>query len=413
MRRLRNSLEHPFLPFELSHRLQEIASALEERHASGNALEAARTQRRLTREFEELVETARSYPGCENLLKPLPFEKLRAAAADGPVVILLADKEQAKAIAIPSSTDPVKTIDLSITVDYLDQAGQMLEAETNLSRYSHEYRSPHMSTSDPRSMVKNRPSRRRDPMGQLLSELWRGVVYPIIQALKLKVSHFWFITIVSVEDLHTVQGSQGRDRPRLWWIPTGSFHFLPIHAAQDSSGPGSLSLSDFAVSSYTCGVRNLVDARRQLSQMRLDNGKILLVTQPDVEGFAALPNAIAEANQISRIIPPSAFVQLDDPVAEYTLGIAQTLDACPQASILHLACHGQQNRENSLESGFIFKDGKLTISSLIQLNLSDAFFAFLSACESAKGDVQQPDEIISLSAAMMLAGFKSVIGTMW
>jgi hypothetical protein len=188
MMRLRDSLEHPLLPIELSNRLREIALALEERQASGNALEAARTRRQLTREFDELAETARSYPECEDFLKPLPFEKLRVAAAAGPIVILLADKGRAKAIAIPSSTDPVKTIDLSITVDYLGQAGQTLEAEIRLARDSYERRNAQLSTSDPRAMVKKRPSRRRDPMDELLSELWQGVVHPVIQALELKVS---------------------------------------------------------------------------------------------------------------------------------------------------------------------------------------------------------------------------------
>jgi CHAT domain-containing protein len=93
--------------------------------------------------------------------------------------------------------------------------------------------------------------------------------------------------------------------------------------------------------------------------------------------------------------------------------VNQVLSACPQASILHLACHGQQDREDALESGFLLQDGKLTISALMQLDLPHAFFAFLSACESAKGDVEQPDEVINLSAAMLFAGFKSVIGTMW
>lgn len=59
------------------------------------------------------------------------------------------------------------------------------------------------------------------------------------------------------------------------------------------------------------------------------------------------------------------------------------------------------------------KDRMLTVANLMALRLSDAFLAFLSACETAKGDSKQPDQAIHLAATMLFAGFKSVIGTMW
>ena len=58
-------------------------------------------------------------------------------------------------------------------------------------------------------------------------------------------------------------------------------------------------------------------------------------------------------------------------------------------------------------------DEMLTVSQLLSLNLSRAFFAFLSACETAKGDEKQPDQAIHLAATMLFVGFRSVIGTMW
>ncbi len=64
---------------------------------------------------------------------------------------------------------------------------------------------------------------------------------------------------------------------------------------------------------------------------------------------------------------------------------------------------------NPLDSGFIVRDSKLTISSLMQLR----FLAFLSACETAKGDKAQSNEAMHLAATMLFVGFKSVIGTMW
>jgi len=47
------------------------------------------------------------------------------------------------------------------------------------------------------------------------------------------------------------------------------------------------------------------------------------------------------------------------------------------------------------------------------LNLPRASLAFLSACETAKGCAEQPDQVLHLAAAMLFVGFPSVIGTMW
>lgn len=40
-------------------------------------------------------------------------------------------------------------------------------------------------------------------------------------------------------------------------------------------------------------------------------------------------------------------------------------------------------------------------------------FAFLSACKTAVGGVQTPDEAITLAAALQYTGWRHVIGTLW
>ncbi|WP_233610476.1 CHAT domain-containing protein, partial [Corallococcus sp. AB049A] len=85
----------------------------------------------------------------------------------------------------------------------------------------------------------------------------------------------------------------------------------------------------------------------------------------------------------------------------------------PAAHVVHMACHGVQNWDDALNSGFCLRDGDLTISSLMKLKLDNGLLAFLSACETAKGDQRQPDQIIHLAAAMLFAGFRNVIATLW
>jgi CHAT domain-containing protein len=90
-----------------------------------------------------------------------------------------------------------------------------------------------------------------------------------------------------------------------------------------------------------------------------------------------------------------------------------TKERLPEASILHLACHGYQNPEQPLDSGFVMHDEMLTVAQLMSMRLPKAFLSFLSACETAKGDANQPDQAVHLAAAMFFTGFKPIIGTMW
>jgi CHAT domain-containing protein len=93
--------------------------------------------------------------------------------------------------------------------------------------------------------------------------------------------------------------------------------------------------------------------------------------------------------------------------------VERVTDRIQSSQFAHLACHGTQDPDNALQSGFHLSDGKLTVSKLMTLNLDKAWFAYLSACETAKGDEEQPDQVVHLAAAMLHAGFKSVVATMW
>jgi CHAT domain-containing protein len=92
--------------------------------------------------------------------------------------------------------------------------------------------------------------------------------------------------------------------------------------------------------------------------------------------------------------------------------VDMVVDQIPTAHILHLACHGHQDSD-PLKSHFALTDGSLTISTLMKLDLQRAMLAFLSACDTAKGDKDQPDQAVHLAASMLFCGFRSVVATMW
>jgi CHAT domain-containing protein len=140
-----------------------------------------------------------------------------------------------------------------------------------------------------------------------------------------------------------------------------------------------------------------------------NHSNILVVAEEHASGLPRLLNASVEADIIKRVAPQNMVVSLDQRGSL----VHDVLATLPGASIVHFACHGQQSKENPLNSGFTLADGRLTLEELIRLNMPHAQLAYLSACESAAMDENQPDEAVNLAATMLFVGFKSVIATMW
>jgi CHAT domain-containing protein len=115
----------------------------------------------------------------------------------------------------------------------------------------------------------------------------------------------------------------------------------------------------------------------------------------DIAAIATLHNV----NVVGHLVSPTT--------------VASTSECIKAANIMHLACHGIQDHENATRSGFCLGNGRLSIAELMQLDIKHWFLAFLSACETAKGSKDQPDQAMHLAAAMLFIGFKSVIATMW
>jgi CHAT domain-containing protein len=92
---------------------------------------------------------------------------------------------------------------------------------------------------------------------------------------------------------------------------------------------------------------------------------------------------------------------------------ASALQGLEENTWVHLACHGKQDREQPYNSHFVMKDQPITLLDIMEKDIPHAEFAFLSACHTAVGDEETPDEVIHLAAGLQFSGFKSVIGTLW
>jgi CHAT domain-containing protein len=167
------------------------------------------------------------------------------------------------------------------------------------------------------------------------------------------------------------------------------------------------------VSSYTPTVRALLRAQRAATPLKRDNISLALVAEKRAlqRHLRIIPGVDEEIEYVAAVASKCNIKTTHRLIGSTT--IADTTAVMQVVNCVHLACHGIQDVGDAAQSGFCLGDGRLTIAKLVDLKLDDAFLAFLSACETAKGDELQPDQAMHLAAAMLFSGFKNVIATMW
>lgn len=133
----------------------------------------------------------------------------------------------------------------------------------------------------------------------------------------------------------------------------------------------------------------------------------LVISQTETSGQSRIPDTEREAAIIQPIFPWTA------KLLNRTEGtVAAVLEGMKMHGLVHLdhlACHGLQE----LDSAFSLYDGKLTLSTLMSRSTPSVELAFLSACQTASGDEEPPEEAVHLAVGMLSVGYRGVIGTMW
>jgi CHAT domain-containing protein len=79
----------------------------------------------------------------------------------------------------------------------------------------------------------------------------------------------------------------------------------------------------------------------------------------------------------------------------------------------HFACHGVQDVNQPLKSGLCLHDGHLELLEIMKEQIPNLDLAFLSACQTSKGDLKLSEEVVHIAAGMLAAGYCGVVGTMW
>lgn len=194
-------------------------------------------------------------------------------------------------------------------------------------------------------------------------------------------------------------------RPHVTWCTTGPLSFLPLHAAGLYGGP-QLEAFDLVISSYTPTLSALLTSKSPICN---PDAGILAVGQELTKGFSRLPSTAEEISVIKKYAKNVGFMQLDGKKAT----VDAVLNAMDEYSWVHLACHATQNPTNPALSTFHLHHDDLTLESITRRSFRHKGLAYLSACQTARGDDKLPDEAIHLAAGMLMAGYPSVVATMW
>jgi tetratricopeptide (TPR) repeat protein len=362
---------------DLAAQFQELARALDastfqdsvigsEKLRAGNQIEQRRL---LTKGMESLLERVRKLSNFHNFMKPPPFSELRISAASGPVILLNASSYRCDALIVTADSPPrlVPLPDMS-----LDDASRVAK-DFHGDQGSRDFRSR---------------------LEQHLPFVWRTVVQPVLLALG-----------------YMERPASTACKPRVWWCPTGPFSFIPIHAAGPYTRSGGPDLTKRVLSSYIPTLRALLRAR---SKHLASGCRVLLVAQSETPDQPPLPRESEEVKLIYKAVcskyGASEVLMLEGPDALKDVVVAKLKDM----TCAHFACHGGQGQtEGALQSALFVHDGPLLLSTIASNRLPKAEFAFLSACSTASGSDRLPDEAMHIAAGMLIAGFRSVIATMW
>ncbi len=343
-------------------------------------------------EFDQVVADIRATPGFAAFLRPPRAADLRAIAASGPIVVVNCSPFGSDALIV--TVDGIAVVALPA----LDAGEARERTETFLTALA-------------------APGRENEGrLAVVLSWLWDTIAEPVLTRLGI-----------------SGPPPPGEPWPRVWWCVSGPLAFLPLHAAGHhvaripdgqpaAAGPASLdappsaatatAVIDRVVSSYTPTLRALDHARRSAAGHRSGVAEpALVVAMPRTPGPARdLPKAAEEARVLTELIPGTVTIAGERATHDAVLA------ALPGHAWVHFACHAQHDPADPSGGGLLLHGApgtRLTVLDVSRLRLDSAGLAFLSACSTARSGSAVPDEAIHLAAAFQLAGYPTVIATLW
>ena len=179
------------------------------------------------------------------------------------------------------------------------------------------------------------------------------------------------------------------------WVvlaPHAGGHLLPWDALARRAG--------WAVAPVTTPALGVL--ARVLSHPAGERTGALVVGNP----LGDLPYAEAEAQQVANGL--GVF-----PLLRQHATRAAVLQQLEQAGLAHFATHAYYAPGSPLDSGIVLADGILTAREILERGLRAPEFLALSACQTGMAGALGGDEIAGLSQALVYAGARSLLVSLW
>jgi tetratricopeptide (TPR) repeat protein len=183
---------------------------------------------------------------------------------------------------------------------------------------------------------------------------------------------------------------------RLLIVPHGPLHQLPLAALYGGCDGYLVQSHEVVIAPSTSALFFCLRPRRR-------GGQHALVVAHSAGGH--LPGTVAEAAVVADLFPGKQLVEQDATVTNFQ-------QLAGHADLIHLAAHGECRTDAPLFSYLRLEDGQLTALDCLNLDL-DCALVTLAACESGRGILAPGDEPIGLSRALLYAGARSVLQTLW
>ena len=330
-------------------------------------------------ELEEVIAAIRQVAGYEDFLQPPTFDTIQSAAQAFPLVYIMVTEVGGLALVVEGNGNRVMSVWLPGLTElglrsHLAGTNETSSTRSYLGAYSHWQQNQ-----------QNEQARegRFNALGNITYWLWQVLMEPL------------------VESLATVE--------RAVLIPVGVLGLLPLHAAwtEDAEMPtGRCYAMDRLGLTYAPNARALIAARAIAS--RSGSERLLAIADPQPINAVPLENAEYEAAIATSMSSQHHVLKQTEATRSAVLA------ELPDCSILHCAYHSYANLDEPLTSGLVIaNDDILSLHDLLELHLTGARLAILSACETGIPGITLPDEVVSFPIGLLQSGFAGVAASLW
>lgn len=176
-------------------------------------------------------------------------------------------------------------------------------------------------------------------------------------------------------------------------VPTGGLHRVAWSALPSLAGRAATVAPS---AGWWLGRRSAGRHGEPPDAVREEQGPVVLVEGPDLEGSAA------ELAALGELLPRATTLTGTDATA------ARVLAALSGAGVAHIAAHGAFRGDNPLFSSLRLADGPIWVHDLAGLSRAPRL-VILTACEAGRSGVLAGDELLGTATALLSLGVETVI----